>query len=65
MGHSLWLTSHSGETEQMDKIVVKGGPALQGEVKVSGAKNAALPILASALLADGTSTEARIVFTRS
>lgn len=40
----------------MDKIVVKGGPALQGEVKVSGAKNAALPILASALLADGKST---------
>src|SRR4051794_15919605 len=40
----------------MDKIVVKGGPALHGEVKVSGAKNAALPILASSLLADGTST---------
>ncbi|WP_224368324.1 UDP-N-acetylglucosamine 1-carboxyvinyltransferase [Hyalangium versicolor] len=40
----------------MDKIIVKGGPALQGEVKVSGAKNAALPILASSLLADGVST---------
>jgi UDP-N-acetylglucosamine 1-carboxyvinyltransferase len=40
----------------MDKIVVKGGPALHGEVKVSGAKNAALPILASSLLADGVST---------
>jgi UDP-N-acetylglucosamine 1-carboxyvinyltransferase len=40
----------------MDKIVVKGGPALSGEVKASGAKNAALPILASSLLADGTST---------
>lgn len=40
----------------MDKIIVKGGPALQGEVAASGAKNAALPILASALLADGTHT---------
>ncbi|MBN8227246.1 UDP-N-acetylglucosamine 1-carboxyvinyltransferase [Corallococcus macrosporus] len=40
----------------MDKIVLKGGTALHGEVEVSGAKNAALPILASALLADGTTT---------
>ncbi|HYO51644.1 UDP-N-acetylglucosamine 1-carboxyvinyltransferase [Archangium sp.] len=39
----------------MDKIIVKGGRPLQGEVAVSGAKNAALPILASALLADGKS----------
>ncbi|QRO00936.1 UDP-N-acetylglucosamine 1-carboxyvinyltransferase [Archangium violaceum] len=39
----------------MDKIIVKGGHPLQGEVNVSGAKNAALPILASALLADGKS----------
>ncbi|WP_257458178.1 UDP-N-acetylglucosamine 1-carboxyvinyltransferase [Archangium lipolyticum] len=39
----------------MDKIIVKGGNPLQGEVNVSGAKNAALPILASALLADGKS----------
>jgi len=40
----------------MDKIVMKGGPELHGEVAASGAKNAALPILASGLLADGTST---------
>ena len=40
----------------MDKIVVEGGARLRGEVPVSGAKNAALPILASALLADGGST---------
>ncbi|MBF5042540.1 UDP-N-acetylglucosamine 1-carboxyvinyltransferase [Aggregicoccus sp. 17bor-14] len=40
----------------MDKIIVKGGARLKGEVNVSGAKNAALPILASSLLADGTST---------
>ena len=39
----------------MDKIIVKGGHRLEGAVSVSGAKNAALPILASALLADGKS----------
>ncbi len=38
----------------MDKIVVEGGARLSGEIEVSGAKNAALPILASALLARGT-----------
>ncbi len=40
----------------MDKIIVKGGKRLTGEVAASGAKNAALPILASALLADGDHT---------
>ena len=40
----------------MYKIVVKGGRRLRGEVCVSGAKNAALPILASSLLAQGHST---------
>jgi UDP-N-acetylglucosamine 1-carboxyvinyltransferase len=40
----------------MDKIVVTGGRRLEGTVEVSGAKNAALPILASALLADGEHT---------
>ena len=39
----------------MDKIVINGGRRLKGEVRVSGAKNAALPILASAILAGGTS----------
>jgi UDP-N-acetylglucosamine 1-carboxyvinyltransferase len=40
----------------MDKIVVEGGHRLTGEIQVSGAKNAALPLLASALLPSGTST---------
>jgi UDP-N-acetylglucosamine 1-carboxyvinyltransferase len=40
----------------MYKIVIKGGRRLRGEVSVSGAKNAALPILASSLLARGPST---------
>ncbi|HQR51236.1 MAG TPA: UDP-N-acetylglucosamine 1-carboxyvinyltransferase [Methylophilaceae bacterium] len=34
----------------MDKLVITGGQRLQGEVRVSGAKNAALPILCAALL---------------
>jgi len=37
----------------MDKLVISGGTCLQGEVRISGAKNATLPILASTLLADG------------
>jgi UDP-N-acetylglucosamine 1-carboxyvinyltransferase len=36
----------------MDKLLIKGGAALAGELRVSGAKNAALPILAATLLAD-------------
>jgi UDP-N-acetylglucosamine 1-carboxyvinyltransferase len=40
----------------VQKIVIRGGARLHGEVHVSGAKNAALPILASALLARGRST---------
>ena len=37
----------------MDKIVITGGGKLRGEVKISGAKNAALPILAASLLTEG------------
>ena len=40
----------------MDKIIVNGGRRLSGEVRISGAKNAALPILISSLLADGANT---------
>ncbi|MEM9397379.1 MAG: UDP-N-acetylglucosamine 1-carboxyvinyltransferase, partial [Pseudomonadota bacterium] len=36
----------------MDKLLIKGGKPLTGELTVSGAKNAALPILAATLLAD-------------
>ena len=36
----------------MDKLLIRGGRALQGEVWVSGAKNAALPELCAALLSD-------------
>ncbi|MFK7927926.1 MAG: UDP-N-acetylglucosamine 1-carboxyvinyltransferase, partial [Myxococcota bacterium] len=37
----------------MDKIVVSGGHTLSGQIRVSGAKNAALPILIATLLAPG------------
>ena len=37
----------------MDKIVIKGGERLIGEVGVSGSKNAALPMFAAGLLAEG------------
>lgn len=40
----------------MDEIVIEGGARLKGEVRISGSKNAALPILASTILAPGTST---------
>ncbi len=40
----------------MDKIIVEGGRPLKGEVNISGAKNAALPILVSSLLTDGLCT---------
>ena len=36
----------------MDKLQIQGGTPLEGEVRISGAKNATLPILAAALLAD-------------
>mgnify|MGYP003334889125 FL=1 len=38
----------------MDMLVVRGGRPLRGIVKVGGAKNAALPIMAAALVAEGT-----------
>jgi UDP-N-acetylglucosamine 1-carboxyvinyltransferase len=36
----------------MDKLIITGGKALAGDVRISGAKNAALPILAATLLAE-------------
>jgi UDP-N-acetylglucosamine 1-carboxyvinyltransferase len=36
----------------MDKLAIIGGNSLSGEIKISGAKNAALPILAACLLAE-------------
>ncbi|MDT8403501.1 UDP-N-acetylglucosamine 1-carboxyvinyltransferase [Sulfuriflexus sp.] len=36
----------------MDKLIITGGTRLDGSVRIAGAKNAALPIIAAALLAD-------------
>lgn len=44
----------------MDKIIIRGGRPLEGKVKISGAKNAALPILVSALLTEGWNTYANV-----
>lgn len=40
----------------MDRLQIEGGVPLSGEVRISGAKNAALPIIAGTLLADGPVT---------
>ena len=40
----------------MDKFVIKGNTKLNGEVEISGAKNAAVAILPATLLIDGITT---------
>ncbi len=37
----------------MDKLIIEGGTRLRGEIRISGSKNASLPILIAALMADG------------
>ena len=44
----------------MDKLVVEGAGPLDGEVRISGAKNAALPILISSILVDGVLTVSNV-----
>ena len=44
----------------MDKIIVEGGRSLKGQVRISGAKNAALPILVSSLLTEGTNVYSNV-----
>lgn len=40
----------------MEKIFIRGGKPLEGAVKIDGAKNSALPVLAASLLTNGTNT---------
>ena len=40
----------------MDKFIISGGTPLKGTIPVSGSKNGALPLMASAILADGPTT---------
>jgi UDP-N-acetylglucosamine 1-carboxyvinyltransferase len=44
----------------VDKLQIHGGIALAGEIRISGAKNATLPILAGCLLADGPVTVSNV-----
>ncbi|HQW09624.1 MAG TPA: UDP-N-acetylglucosamine 1-carboxyvinyltransferase [Steroidobacteraceae bacterium] len=44
----------------MDKLQIQGGTPLEGEIRISGAKNAALPILAGTLLADSAVTVSNV-----
>ena len=44
----------------MDKLIIRGGKPLKGEVVISGAKNAALPIMAATLLANDNVTVANV-----
>jgi len=44
----------------MDTLIIRGGSALKGDVVISGAKNAALPILAASVLASGENSFAGI-----
>jgi len=48
----------------MDKMIIEGGRRLAGTVRISGAKNAALPILASSLLCDGCCTYTNVPMLR-
>jgi UDP-N-acetylglucosamine 1-carboxyvinyltransferase len=48
------------EGTPLDKLRIEGGQRLDGEVQISGAKNATLPILAGTLLADGPVTLANV-----
>jgi UDP-N-acetylglucosamine 1-carboxyvinyltransferase len=41
------------EAIDLDKLIITGGSRLEGEIRISGAKNAVLPIMAATLLADG------------
>src|ERR1700691_4754036 len=52
-GASLRVRERAG---LVDKLQIHGGIALEGEIRISGAKNATLPILAGCLLADGPVT---------
>jgi len=44
----------------VQKILVRGGKALRGMVEISGSKNATLPVMTAALLADSPSVLSNI-----
>jgi UDP-N-acetylglucosamine 1-carboxyvinyltransferase len=56
--HAPSTPAQADSTEQatMDALIIRGGRRLTGRVEVSGAKNAALPVMAATLLAPGVHT---------
>ena len=44
----------------MERLLIRGGNPLRGDIRISGAKNAALPVMAATLLADGPTTVGNI-----
>lgn len=47
------MDPHRRKAYSMDKILIRGGERLKGTVSVSGAKNAALPVIAACILTEG------------
>jgi len=47
------MTNYIGRCEILEKYVIRGGNTLNGEVEISGAKNAAVAIIPAALMVDG------------
>jgi len=47
------MSQCTGVEATLDKIIIRGGKPLQGSVQVRGAKNAALPLMAAAIAAEG------------
>ncbi|MFT4560839.1 MAG: UDP-N-acetylglucosamine 1-carboxyvinyltransferase [Gammaproteobacteria bacterium] len=56
MGECSRPTGKLAAQKLVDKLIITGGAQLSGEIRISGAKNAALPILAATLLADSPVT---------
>src|SRR5699024_2015480 len=48
---NIYIVKELEGESQMDKIVIKSGETLKGKVKVEGAKNSVLPVLAAGLMA--------------
>jgi UDP-N-acetylglucosamine 1-carboxyvinyltransferase len=48
----------------VDKLIIKGGKKLSGEVRISGSKNASLPIFVATILAPGLNTIGNVPFLR-
>src|SRR6202522_2083083 len=54
------LRRKNSQAKDVDKLQIQGGIPLEGEIRISGAKNATLPILAGCLLADGPVTVSNV-----